>query len=434
MQLNPLITTENLSVVYNQGKPNENRSLHNVNIVINPEEFVILFGPSGCGKSTLLYSLLGIQPPTTGRVLVNGQDIALWGEEQRVNMTANFYGIIFQKFNLIFSLNVFDNIILPQIFMNKSVAERRLKAAELVKRFGIETRVSQMPNVLSGGQQQRVAICRALINEPAVLLADEPVGNLDSDSAETVMHTLSEINERDKKTIILVTHDPKYLNLAHRVYYMKDGLVERCEVRRALGRAVTSYDKLSLSTITELENLAHIHPNVSVEALKAWSLTSYLTEEFTAKQLDRLQINLERLLSGRLSQNEFFENLDKAYSEGGVGLYRPTAIAYARRVVRLLNEVGELMNNKGALVTDVGRQILTEHLRRWLLEDTDITLDREQLGHLEWLLNARLASQITTDEFRSHLDKSRAEGGIGLNTKTADWLANRLELILVQMV
>ena len=131
---------------------------------------MIFFGPSGCGKSTLLYTILGFQKATEGKVYIKGQDSSAFSEQEKSKTSSNFFGIVFQNFNLISSLNVIDNIILPQVFINAQKEERKEKAMALLKRFGIESRAHNLPFNLSGGQQQRVAICRALINDPAVLI------------------------------------------------------------------------------------------------------------------------------------------------------------------------------------------------------------------------------------------------------------------------
>src|SRR3990167_2093675 len=136
-------------------------------------------------------------------------------------------GIVYQSFNLIPSLNVLDNVSLPQIFAGVDSVEREARSKILLKRFGIENIAHKLPANLSGGQMQRVAVARSLVNDPEILLADEPVGNLDSISAEHVMDSFEEINERDRKTVVLVTHDAKYLPYAHRVFYMRDGLLRR---------------------------------------------------------------------------------------------------------------------------------------------------------------------------------------------------------------
>ena len=178
--MEPLLKAENVTVIYNEGKSNEFTALNNISLEVFPQEYIIFFGPSGSGKSTMLYTLLGLQSPSKGAVYIKGQDSSKLSEIEKTKTTSRFFGIVFQNFNLIYSLNVFENIMLPQVFVDVSLKERREKATTLMERFGIASRARDLPNNLSGGQQQRVAISRSLINDPQILLADEPVGNLDS--------------------------------------------------------------------------------------------------------------------------------------------------------------------------------------------------------------------------------------------------------------
>lgn len=219
------IKTENISVIYDQGRPSETRALNDANVTIYKEDFVIIFGPSGCGKSTMLYTVSGIEKPTSGNIFVFGEDITKYTAVQAAKFHRSQIGMVFQAYNLIPSLSVIDNVALPQIFMGVSREKRRLRAKVLLQRFGILPQAEKLPSELSGGQQQRVGIARSLINEQPIVFADEPVGNLDSKSAQTVLDILYDLNVKDKKTVILVTHDPLLLKYASHIIYMKDGNV-----------------------------------------------------------------------------------------------------------------------------------------------------------------------------------------------------------------
>lgn len=219
------IKTENISVIYDQGRPSETKALNDANVTIYKEDFVIIFGPSGCGKSTMLYTVSGIEKPTSGNIFVFGEDITKYTAAQAAKFHRSQIGMVFQAYNLIPSLSVIDNVALPQIFMGVSREKRRLRAKVLLQRFGILPQAEKLPSELSGGQQQRVGIARSLINEQPIVFADEPVGNLDSKSAQTVLDILYDLNVKDKKTIILVTHDPVLLKYATHIIYMKDGIV-----------------------------------------------------------------------------------------------------------------------------------------------------------------------------------------------------------------
>ena len=223
----PLIEVKKLNVVYFPGKNNEVHALKDISLEIYPGEFIIFFGPSGCGKSTLLYSISGLETNISGDVLVEGQNLPTMTKKQHEVFHQKTIGMVFQAFYLIPSLSVLQNIALPQMALNAGTAAREERAVKLMERFGIAAQAGKLPQELSGGQQQRVALCRSLMNDPEILFADEPVGNLDSKSSEEVMKLLRELNDRDKKTVILVTHDPSHLHNAHRVFYMRDGQLVR---------------------------------------------------------------------------------------------------------------------------------------------------------------------------------------------------------------
>src|SRR3989344_9485124 len=194
--MEPQIKIKNLWVAYQLGKSNEVWAAQDVNLEIYPQEYVIFFGPSGSGKSTLLYIIAGLERPTAGEVLVDDKELNTLSEEDLMHFHRNTIGIIFQAFYLIPNLTVMDNIALPQIFMNVGKEKREFKAQGLAKRFDINDLLSKKVTELSGGQQQRVAAVRALINDPEIILADEPVGNLDSKNAEITMELLAELNRK----------------------------------------------------------------------------------------------------------------------------------------------------------------------------------------------------------------------------------------------
>jgi putative ABC transport system ATP-binding protein len=228
----PIITVEKMKIIYNQNKSNEVRSLDGVDLQIFPQEYVIIHGPSGCGKSTLMYSIGGFQIPTEGEVTVEGKKISKMTAREIVDLHQTGVGMIFQAFYLIPTLTVLDNVCLPRTFMGENLKERREAGMNLLQRFGIMEQAYKFPSQLSGGQKQRVAIARSLVNNPQIILADEPVGNLDSESARNVLQILKNLNEIDKKTIIMVTHNPEHLYYGDRIIHMKDGKIVGEEVNK----------------------------------------------------------------------------------------------------------------------------------------------------------------------------------------------------------
>jgi len=209
-------------VFHNNGS--EVHALRDVNLAVKPGELVAVMGPSGCGKSTLLHILGGLDSPTSGEVFVNGNRIDNMSEGQRAVLRRNQVGFVFQAFNLIGNLSVLDNIELPALVAGGSAHQARERQTELLARLGISEKARNIPAQLSGGEKQRVALARALINQPSILLADEPTGNLDSKSALDVMRLLAQTHEQGQ-TVLVVTHDPNVASIAQRVVFMKDGQI-----------------------------------------------------------------------------------------------------------------------------------------------------------------------------------------------------------------
>ena len=218
-----MLKTENLQKVFRTDEV-ETWALNDVNIEIKKGEFVAIMGPSGCGKSTLLNILGLLDNPTSGKYYLNGTEVSKFTESQRTNIRKGVIGFVFQSFNLIDELNVYENIELPLLYMGVPASERRKKVEEAMKRMDIMHRSKHFPQQLSGGQQQRVAIARAVVAGPSLILADEPTGNLDSKNGKEVMSLLSELH-KEGTTIVMVTHSKHDADYADRVINLFDGEV-----------------------------------------------------------------------------------------------------------------------------------------------------------------------------------------------------------------
>jgi len=200
----------------------ETTALNKVSLHIAKGEFAAIMGPSGCGKSTLLTLLGLLDNPTSGQLLFNGEDVTHYSEKQRAILRKTNIGFVFQNFNLIDELNIFENIELPLLYQNIPANKRKSLTDEVMERMNISHRKKHFPQQLSGGQQQRVAICRAIVGNPLLILADEPTGNLDSANGEEVMNLLKKLNT-DGTSIVMVTHSPKDASYAKRIIKLFDG-------------------------------------------------------------------------------------------------------------------------------------------------------------------------------------------------------------------
>ncbi len=224
-----ILRVENLCKTYGRGE-NEVKALDNVSFSVSKGEFIAIIGPSGSGKSTLLHILGGVDKPTSGKVFMDGSDVYAQNEEQLAIFRRRQVGLIYQFYNLIPVLNVTENITLPVLMDGQKVNDERLQ--ELLTILKLNGRENHLPNQLSGGQQQRVSIGRALMNAPAVVLADEPTGNLDSKNSQEIVDLLKMSNEKYNQTLIIITHDENIALQADRIIEIQDGKITRDEVIR----------------------------------------------------------------------------------------------------------------------------------------------------------------------------------------------------------
>lgn len=216
-----MIKTKNLNKIYTTEEI-ETTALNNVNLEVKKGEYVAIMGPSGCGKSTLLNVLGMIDKASAGEYHFLGEEVSKYSERQRANLRKSNIGFVFQSFNLIDELTVFENVELPLLYLNYSASERKKRVNEVLEQIEIIARKNHFPQQLSGGQQQRVAVARAVIAKPKLILADEPTGNLDSAHGEEVMKLLGDLHETGT-TIVMVTHSPAYAEYGHRTIHLFDG-------------------------------------------------------------------------------------------------------------------------------------------------------------------------------------------------------------------
>jgi putative ABC transport system ATP-binding protein len=220
--LDPILKTDNLWKVYRSGRLDV-PALRGVSIEVLPGEFISIMGPSGCGKSTLLHVIGGLAQATRGRVLLDGNDLSEMSDAARTLLRRHKVGFVFQRFNLLPTLDAYHNIALAQHIHGNGFDPHRFDV--VVNLLGLKERLKHKPSEMSGGEQQRVAIARAIISEPKIVLADEPTGNLDTKSSESVLGLLRGLNKDLGQTIVMITHNPDAAAYGHRVLHMRDGLV-----------------------------------------------------------------------------------------------------------------------------------------------------------------------------------------------------------------
>jgi putative ABC transport system ATP-binding protein len=431
----PLIIARDLSIIYNQGKANEFKALSGVSTDIFEGEYIILFGPSGCGKSTLMYSIQGSLPPGEGTLLVKGDDVYSYPPAERVYFQRHVMGIIFQSFNLIGSLSVLDNVALPMIFCDVDKQTRNRRAQSLLDRFGVGHVSHKIPAMLSGGQQQRVSVARSMVNDPKILLADEPTGNLDSISTQQVMDKIDEINTFDRRTIIMVSHDASHLSYAHRVYYLKDGLIVREVVnpQRKQIKPVMEGETI----VTELEQLARLYPYDSVETLRVKSMVNFLTQDYTFDQIIRLEHAIDLFIQGKIDRDSFIKSLILPYEKGGVEI----GIDEARRMVgvasKMMGQADDIRRFRARKDNDdifFSQHKLAERMRDRLFGHYHITLSKAQNANMTELIADRVTGVVDRSNFNERLTKGIRSGGLALSDREADDLTRYFEKVIAQGV
>jgi ABC-type methionine transport system ATPase subunit len=344
-------------------------------------------------------------------------------------------GIIFQSFNLIGSLSVLDNVALPMIFCDADKTTRERRAQSLLDRFGVGHVSHKIPAMLSGGQQQRVSVARSMVNDPKILLADEPTGNLDSVSTQQVMDKIDEINTFDRRTIIMVSHNAAHLSYAHRVYYLKDGLIVR-EVVNPQRKQIKPVRE-GETIVTELEQLARLYPYDSVDTLRVKSMVNYLTQEYTYRQLIRLEHAIALFIKGKIDKEHFIKSLVLPYERGGVVVSEKVAREMAHKTERLISQSDDIRRFRAKKENDnifFSQHHLAERLRGHLLGVFRIKLSKEQDTNLVETIADRVTGVIEEEQFNERLIMGVRSGGLGLAESEADELTRYFEKIIAQGV
>ncbi len=417
-----LIKLENVDIWYDKGKPSEVWALKNADLEIKKGEYVAFFGPSGCGKTTMLYAISGIEQINNGKIFINGRDISTFSKRELAIYRQIGVGIVFQQFNLIPSLTVMNNIALPMAFLGIAESKREIEALKLLDRLGIKDLAERYPYELSGGQQQRVGIARALANNPPIIVADEPLGNLDSVNAEKVLEFLKELNEKDGRTVIMVTHEAWSLRDAQKIFYMKDGEIIKIEESNpeTVAKAVSEHFYKELS------------PELNSNEIMARSLSNLLLRGYSFDEIKRFEFFLLQRFADKIDSKTFKEILDNPYKNGGIGLWKQKAekiSGYVDEIIEEKREVGEIYkelekNPESPIAAEI------EKIRNWLLEEYKGKLSEIQKIRLNEIIGERIRAVIDAEQFLKIANLSEIKFGIGLTFRTSQKISERLETIL----
>jgi putative ABC transport system ATP-binding protein len=425
MATKPIISIKNMSVVYNPGLPTEFQALRDINLEIYDKEYVIFFGPSGSGKSTLLYTIAGLETPTKGAVSIHGsKNLSELPEKELMEYHRSFVGMIFQAFYLVPTLTAQGNIELPMVFRGVDSLKRNIISESLMNRFGISSYSHNLPTGMSGGQQQRVAIARSLVNQPSLVLADEPVGNLDSENAAVVVDLIADLNKTDKKTVIHVTHDPRHLSRADRIFYMKDGEIVRVVVNRDIAKGQkASVDK------TAIDKVAALNPYSTEEEMKSKLILNSILMPYGYHQIEKIERVIGKYISKLVSKDEMTRLLDIPEEEGGAGLYKQTAVKISKKVVEMVGEINHLEQ-----ITDKTKELKknAKELTEYLINHSGYKIKPDQKTRFIETIAYRLSGEIGMEKLQIILDEPYKDGGVGLDKRTAKTLTEKVELLLIE--
>ena len=248
MERKEILVADKITKIYGIGTKTLYEALHEVSLTMYEGEFVCIMGPSGAGKSTFINNLSTIDIPTKGKVFINGKEVRVMSEGEIGKFRYENLGFIFQEFNLLDSLTIFENIAVPLTLANVDKKEITKRVEEVAKKLDVAQTLDKYPNECSGGQRQRVAICRALVTSPKLIVADEPTGNLDSKNSHEILSLFKELNEKEGVSILMVTHDSKIASYSSKLLYIKDGIIDRTIEREGLSQKEYFYKIVDINS------------------------------------------------------------------------------------------------------------------------------------------------------------------------------------------
>jgi putative ABC transport system ATP-binding protein len=427
--MSAIITLNHVNHWYDKGKENEVYALKDINLEIEQGDYVAFFGPSGCGKTTLLYATSGIDRVTSGEVLVKGRDISKFSNQELAIFRQTGIGIVFQQFNLVPSLTVLENIALPMAFVGITKRKAEEEAQKLVIRLGLEKYAAHYPTELSGGQQQRVGIARALANNPPILIADEPLGNLDSVNAKNVLAILKELNEKDGRTIIMVTHEAWSLQDVKTVFNMKDGAVVSVEHRVV---ATPGVGIKAGSAINIAEQLKKETGKAEAIEMMIRILSNFFMRGHSFEETRRFEDFLKQRFERKIDTLQFQSLLESGFAESGVGLWKKKAERISAYIETLIEKQSDLTatidlinKNPELPVSEEVRQ-----LRGWVLGEYVGEISPYKAEILDELIGSRIRRFISAPQFLELLHMPVKDFGAGFPLPSAQKIAERLEIVV----
>lgn len=429
--MDPIIKLEKVNLWYELGKPNEVHALKDISLEINKGDYVAFFGSSGCGKTTMLYAISGIDRFQDGKILINNVDISGFSNQELAIFRQTGIGIVFQQFNLVPSLTVLKNVALPMLFVGVSSEKADEEARKLLERLNLTQLADRYPFDLSGGQQQRVGIARALINDPPIIIADEPLGNLDSVNAKKVLEFLKELNEKDGRTVIMVTHEAWSLRDVKTIFHLKDGVVTDVEKINPKTVAETLSGHLYKQLSKEMSETEKTQPVKSAQ-LSSRVLASFLLRGYSSDEIKRFEEIINDRLDEKIDPITLADILHKPFKDGGVGLWKKKA----ERVVHYLDEIIDKRKDIDAVYDVIEKHpelTINEEVRRirdWLLEEHKLKLSSAQIMAIDQLISDRLRGFVSPEKFIELLDLSKNKFGAGLTFRTSHQMGEKFESIL----
>ncbi len=429
--MSQIIKIENLNLWYEKDKPIEVHALKNININIDKGDYVAFFGPSGCGKTTMLYSISGIDRFQEGKVLINDRDISGLSNQELAIFRQTGIGIVFQQFNLVPSLNVLKNVALPMLFVGITSEKAEIEALKLLERLDLTKYAERFPYELSGGQQQRVGIARALANNPPIIIADEPLGNLDSVNAKMVLEFLKELNEKDGRTIIMVTHEAWSLRDVKTIFHMKDGEIN--DVEKTDKDSVAA--SLSKHLYEQISSVSGNNDNVEKfksEKLSARVLTNFLLRGYSMDEIRRFESIVNDRFDEKIDKKEFRKLINHPYKEGGVGLWKKKADKVTDYLEAIIDKRKHLEVIYKIIEETPQLSIADEirNIRIWLIEGYTGELSPLQIMAFDEVISDRVRDFIPSSKVVEVLNLSEKKYGVGLSFRASQLMAEKLELIL----